>query len=91
MSTVGGGDMRNKPRMARRVENRLRESRAPRVDVTKILTEKERSDKTALIAALEKRLLQSEMKEKQKAALRSIWIRKLRWMKATSSARSDWS
>ena len=63
-------DMRNKPKKARRMENRLRESSTPGVDVARILTENERSDQTALIAALEKRLLQSEMKENQRAALR---------------------
>jgi uncharacterized protein (DUF1800 family) len=59
-----------KPQLARRMENRLRQMRRPRVDVTRIFTETERADKTALIAALERRLLQSELKPKQKAALR---------------------
>ena len=70
MSMVGGVNKGNTKQMARRMENRLRASRPARVDVAKILTEQERTDKAALIAALEKRLLQSEMKEKQKAALR---------------------
>jgi len=38
--------------------------------VTRILTPEERRDRDALIAALAKRLLQSELKDKQKAALR---------------------
>lgn len=62
----------NKPDMIKpAIQNRLREFHPPRVDVKKILTETERADKTALIAALEKRLLQSELKPKQKAALRA--------------------
>ena len=40
------------------------------VNVEKILNEKERADKDALVAALEKRLLQGKLKDKQKDALR---------------------
>lgn len=70
MSMVGGVNLRNKPNMARRVGNGLRADRSPLVDVTKTFTEQERSGKTTLIAALEKRLFQSKLKEKQEAALR---------------------
>ena len=44
----------------------------PVVDVTKILSEKERSDKKLLIAALEKRFLQSKLKGKQADALHNF-------------------
>ncbi len=69
LTMVGGMERKNKPQMARKMEKRLRQTATPRVDVEKILTEKERTDKTALIAALEKRLLQCAMKDNQKAAL----------------------
>ena len=44
--------------------------RAGGVDVTKIFTEQERSDKEQLIAALEKRLLQGDMTAKQEKTVR---------------------
>ena len=56
--------------MERAVQNRLRENRPRAVEVAKIISEPERKDKNALLAALQKRLLQSELKEKQRAALR---------------------
>ena len=58
------------PNRMREIQNRIRDNRPPRVDVKKIFTEKERTDKEALIAALEKRLLQSRLKAKQEQALR---------------------
>lgn len=54
----------------RQIENRVRGLRMIKVDVAKIFTEKERTDKDALVAALEKRLLQSKLKPKQEKALR---------------------
>ncbi len=54
----------------RQIENRVRNIRGIKVDVAKILTGKERTDKDALVAALEKRLLQSKLKPKQERALR---------------------
>lgn len=70
MSTLAGGNFGNNPNMARMVNNRLQRARPTRVDVTKILTEQERHDKQALVAALEKRLLQSKLKPRQEQALR---------------------
>lgn len=64
------GPPNNPNAMNRMVQNRLRDFRLPRVDVNRILTATERADKAALVAALEKRLLHSELKPKQKAALR---------------------
>jgi len=69
LSMVGDMSMGKKPQMARRAEKGLRRSRLSQVEVGKILTEVERTDKAALISALEKRLLQSELKAKQRAAL----------------------
>jgi hypothetical protein len=40
------------------------------VNVNKLFTPEERQDKDALIAALQKRLLQGQLKEKQQQALR---------------------
>ena len=47
----------------------LRGFRFRTVDVEKILTEEQRSDKTKLVAALEKRLLQSKLRGKQEQAM----------------------
>ncbi len=69
-SALGGVGPRDNPQAARRIETRLRQLRTGGPDVNRLFTEAERRDKDALIAALEKRLLQSELKEKQKAALR---------------------
>jgi len=66
---LGIGNNANPNRM-REIQNRMRGYRPPRVDVKKIFTEKERTDKEALIATLEKRLLQSKLKAKQEQALR---------------------
>jgi uncharacterized protein (DUF1800 family) len=70
MSTVAGGNYGNNANMARMVNNRLQRAKSERVDVAKILTEQERTDKTALVAALEKRLLQSKLKPRQEQTLR---------------------
>lgn len=69
-SALDGFGPRNNPQLARRMEHRLRQLRTGRPDVNRLFTEQERRDKNALIAALEKRLLQTNLKEKQKAALR---------------------
>ena len=47
----------------------LRGFRFPAVNVEKILTDEQRSDKTKLVAALEKRLLQSKLRGKQERAM----------------------
>ncbi len=60
---------RNSPPAARRPVKRLRPA-ALQIEVTKIFSESERRDQTALIAALEKRLFQTELKSGQRAALR---------------------
>ena len=55
-----------------RAQQRLRRLRAAHVDVNQILTEHERTDKTDLIAALQKRLLQSNLKDRQARTLRDF-------------------
>jgi len=70
VSMVAGVNLAPNPNAARMIADRLSRQRVAPVDVDKLFTAKERGNKTELIAALEKRLLQSPMKEKQKAALR---------------------
>jgi uncharacterized protein (DUF1800 family) len=67
LANLAGG---NKPNQMRRAQNRLRKTRMGGVNEEKILTPQDRAGKDALLAALEKRLLQSKLKEKQEAALR---------------------
>jgi hypothetical protein len=69
-SSLAGIATGKKGQQAQRVQNRLSKMRLGGVNVEKILTEEERSDKAALLAALEKRLLQSKLKDKQRDALR---------------------
>jgi hypothetical protein len=59
-----------KPAQQRRIQNRMQKSRLGGVNVEKILTPEERADKDQLIAALEKRLLQTTLKDKQQQAVR---------------------
>ena len=54
------------------VQRRLENARLSGVDVEKLFTERERGDKEALIAAIEKRLLQSKLKPKQEKVLRDF-------------------
>jgi uncharacterized protein (DUF1800 family) len=61
-------DARN-PNQVRQIQNRMRGMRAGGVNLEKILTEEERSNKEALLLALELRLLQSRLKGKQEKAL----------------------
>ncbi len=55
---------------SRALEHRLQTTRISGVDPAKLCPEIERADKETLIAALEKRLLQSRLKPKQEQALR---------------------
>jgi len=68
-SSLATGPTKN-PAKVKQIQNRMRNMRAGGVDVTKIFTEQERSDKEMLIAALEKRLLQGNLKDKQERTLR---------------------
>ena len=68
-STLATGPAKN-PERIKRIQKQMRNLRAGGVDVDKILTEQERSDKEMLITALEKRLLQANLSHKQEQALR---------------------
>jgi uncharacterized protein (DUF1800 family) len=58
------------PARTRQIQNRMRNMREGGVDVARIFTEEERTDKEKLIAALEKRLIQGNLTDKQEHALR---------------------
>lgn len=60
-----------RPNQAVQIQNRLRGFHEP-IDVRKIFTDQERADKESLVAALEKRLLQSKLKPKQEDVLRDF-------------------
>jgi uncharacterized protein (DUF1800 family) len=63
--------LKSDKKLAKAVQNRLnrRLAQGTPVNPEKLLTADERNNRTALIAALEKRLLQTELKAKQKQAL----------------------
>jgi len=77
-ATLVNGDMSgtatnmlvNNPNANKMIERRLQYLPAGKVDPGKLFTEKERANKEALIAALERRLLQDKLKPKQEATLR---------------------
>jgi uncharacterized protein (DUF1800 family) len=58
-----------KPEQAKRIQNKLRHTRVGGVDVAKLVGDTERGDKDALLASLEKRLLQSKLKGTQEKTL----------------------
>ena len=64
------GSLSNNPNVNRMVERRMRNVRVGGVDAQKLFTEDERSSKEKLIAALERRMLQSRLKTQQAQALR---------------------
>jgi uncharacterized protein (DUF1800 family) len=70
MAGMNFGPPKANPNRMRQFQKRMRKDRSSSVNVTKIFTEQERTNKAALISALEKRLLQSKLKEKQEKALR---------------------
>jgi hypothetical protein len=72
MSATSGTMLVNNPAANMQLERRLKNLRAGSVDVDKLFTERERSDKIALIAALERRLLQDHLTPKQRQALRDF-------------------
>jgi hypothetical protein len=63
------GPIANNPGLNMQIERRLRNTPVGRVDVSNLLTERERSNPEALIASLEKRLLQDHLKPNQKKTL----------------------
>ena len=60
------------PAKVKQIQNRMRNMRAGGVDVEKLFTEQERSNKDLLAAALQKRLLQSTLEGSRKQALREF-------------------
>jgi uncharacterized protein (DUF1800 family) len=70
LSGMAGVAMGNQANLNQAFTRRIQNTRLGAVNVDKLLTEAERSDKDALIAALEKRLLQSKLKPKQETVLR---------------------
>lgn len=69
MSMLAGANFAKKARPNNRAQKVLQRVHAPRVDVDKILTAQERSDKQDLITALQLRLLQSQLKPQQTESL----------------------
>jgi uncharacterized protein (DUF1800 family) len=65
------GQMANNPLVNMQIERRLRNTPPGRVDVSKLFTEEQRSTPAALIAALEKRLLQDRLKPRQQETLQN--------------------
>ena len=69
---VRGLSKSDRSSMDRPVLNQLARAGAGSVDVTRLLTPAERQDKQLLIAALQKRLLQTSLKSEQEKALRDF-------------------
>ena len=66
------GAFNGKGNQAKLAERRLERLRLSGVDIEKLFTVEERHVKDKFIAALERRLLQAELKEQQKQALREF-------------------
>jgi hypothetical protein len=64
-------EVRN-PNQLSTVQNRFRNFRMGGVNVTRLFTEQERADKDLLLAAIEKRLLQSRLNGRQEDVLRDF-------------------
>lgn len=69
-SMVAGVNLTANANVDRMIADRMSRTRPKPVDVEKILSTEERKDQVALIAALEKRLLQSSLKDRQRSALK---------------------
>jgi hypothetical protein len=69
LSSLSGVTFAGKPGRGNQADRLPRHARAPRVDVEKILTEKERTDRKLVVAALEKRMFQTTLHEKQTETL----------------------
>jgi uncharacterized protein (DUF1800 family) len=69
LSGVGGIAGANNPNVNMMIERRMRNVRVGGVEAKKLLRPEERDDKQKLVAALERRLIQDQLKPKQKQAL----------------------
>jgi len=72
MSVVAAAAEGKTPNQTRQIQRRLGNYRMGGVNVERILTVEERADKERLVAALEKRLLQTRLKTKQEQTLREF-------------------
>ena len=72
LSAFAGMGLGPRPVQNANAQRRLQNARLAGVDVEKLFTERERTDKEMLVAALEKRLLQSKLKPKQEKVLRDF-------------------
>jgi len=68
--SAASGALANNPGVNMMIERRLRNTPVGKADPAKLFSERERSDNDALVAALEKRLLQDKLKPKQEKVLR---------------------
>ncbi|MGN6643934.1 MAG: DUF1800 domain-containing protein, partial [Verrucomicrobiota bacterium] len=70
VSVLAGMAKGKKPGKDQRIQKQLQKMRIGGVNVEKILTEEQRADKEALLIALQERLLQTRLKDKQEVTLR---------------------
>jgi hypothetical protein len=66
---AAGAQLVSNPGANSLLERRLRNARTGGIEVTKLFTDSERSDRAALLAAIERRLLQDQLKPKQRQTL----------------------
>ncbi|MEY2466736.1 MAG: hypothetical protein QOD03_1257 [Verrucomicrobiota bacterium] len=78
MASMASGPNKN-PNQTKQIQRRMRNFRMGGVNVEKILTDADRASTDALIAALEKRLLQAKLKGKQESAVRDYLAEKKTW------------
>jgi uncharacterized protein (DUF1800 family) len=69
ISIVANMASAKKPNQVRRIQNQMRGMRIGGVNVDKLFTEEQRTDKDQLVAALEKRLIQGKLKSKQEKTI----------------------
>jgi uncharacterized protein (DUF1800 family) len=72
LSEFAGMAMGKNPNANMQIERRMQNARLGAVDVEKLFTEKDRANQNALVAALEKRLLQGKLKPDQEKTLRDF-------------------
>lgn len=72
LSPLENANVADQPGMEKKIERRLRNTRLNATDVTKLFTTAERNDKNLLLAALEKRFLQTKLNPKQETTLREF-------------------
>jgi uncharacterized protein (DUF1800 family) len=83
MSSMSGLMLAKNPGVNMAAERRLRNTPVHSVDVEKLFTEEERTNKEKLISALEQRLLQDKLKPRQEKVLRDFLASKTELSKDT--------